>query len=110
MQQRLALPVPGPLIGLILLTVVLCIKPQWAGPRLRAGARLLLIGMSLFFVPAGTGVITELGEIRRQWLPITIALCFSTAGWLFASGWTMQLLHRVFGRRFFPAAAPEGTD
>lgn len=109
-QRRLAVAIPGPLIGLILLTVVFCIRPQWAGKSLRSGARLLLLGMSLFFVPAGTGVITEWSEIRGQWFPIAMALCLSTAACLFASNWTMLVLDRLFAGRALAATAAEGTD
>jgi holin-like protein len=110
LQSRLGLPIPGALIGLILLTIVLCLRPHWAGPRLRSGARLLVGSMALFFVPAGTGVITELGEIRGQWLPIAAALFISTAGCLLAANGTMRLLDRALARRPASTAASEEME
>lgn len=106
-QQRLALPIPGALIGLILLTIVLCLRPQWATRQLRSGARLLLLGMSMFFVPAGTGVITELHEIRLQWIPIVAALCVSTFAALLATAWVMQRLDRLLAHWPLRRAAQE---
>ena len=109
-QQRLGLPIPGALIGLILLTIVLCLRPQFATRQLRSGARLLLLGMSMFFVPAGTGVITELHEIRLQWIPIVAALCLSTFASLLVTVWAMQGLDRFLASRSFSRAAAQRSE
>ena len=101
LQRRFALPIPGALIGLTLLTICLCLRPQLAGPRLRSGARMLLGGMSMFFVPAGTGVITQLHRIRVEWIPIVVALSVSTVASLIAAAWTMGALDRLFAPWLF---------
>jgi holin-like protein len=109
-QHRFGLPIPGALIGLILLTIVLCLRPQFATRQLRSGARLLLLGMSMFFVPAGTGVITELHEIQLQWIPIVAALCLSTFASLLVTVWAMQGLDRLLARRSFSRPAAQRTE
>ena len=100
LQQRFALPVPGALLGLVLLTVILYVRPQFATKSVRGGARILLIGMSMFFVPAGTGVITQMQQIRAQWLPILAGLLVSTIGSLLVCDWVMRLLDRATSRWF----------
>lgn len=100
LQRRLALPVPGALIGLVLLTVILYLRPQFASESMRAGARVLLVGMSMFFVPAGTGVITQTQQIRAQWIPIVVGLLVSTLGSLLICDWVMRLLDRAISRWF----------
>ena len=98
MRQRLALPLPGPLIGLVLLTLLLFFRPRLATKNIRAGARVLLIGMSMFFVPAGTGVITQMRQIREQWAPIVVGLCISTIASLLITDGTMRLLDAALVR------------
>lgn len=109
-QRRFALPIPGPLIGLVLLTACLCIWPQFANQKIRGGARILLTGMSMFFVPAGTGVITQMHQIRLQWLPIAAALCFSTVASLLATTWVMQGLDTLLARWSLSAPAAQRVE
>ncbi len=105
-RQRLGVPFPGPLIGLVLLTACLYFRPQFATGNIRAAARVLLVGMSMFFVPAGTGVITRMQQIRLQWVPITVALCISTVASLLVTAWLMRGLDALLGRWFSEPSAP----
>ena len=52
----------------------------------------LLQHLSLLFVPAGVGVITQLDVLGRNWLPVLVALVVSTALGLLVTGWVMQRL------------------
>lgn len=73
----LALPVPGPVIGMALLFITLVVRGT-AGDDLRQTANGLLRHLSLLFVPAGVGVMAHLGRLRHEWLPISISLVVST--------------------------------
>jgi len=71
------LPVPGPVIGLVLLFLGLLIKRN--PPKvLTDAADNLLIHFSLLFVPAGVGVVTQIDRLKGDWLPIAAALIVST--------------------------------
>jgi len=71
------LPVPGPVIGLVLLFLGLLIKRN--PPKvLTDAADNLLIHFSLLFVPAGVGVVTQIDRLKGDWLPIAAALIIST--------------------------------
>ncbi|WP_033070128.1 CidA/LrgA family protein [Thalassospira australica] len=71
------LPVPGPVIGLVLLFFGLLIKRN--PPKvLTDAADNLLIHFSLLFVPAGVGVVTQIDRLKGDWLPIAAALTLST--------------------------------
>lgn len=79
----LALPVPGPVIGMALLFLTLVIRGHSERPvpkALQQTASTLLQHLSLLFVPAGTGVMLYLQLIVDEWLPISIALIVSTLG------------------------------
>jgi putative effector of murein hydrolase LrgA (UPF0299 family) len=76
---RLAnLPIPGPVIGLVLLFGYLA----WRGrvpDSVQQTSRGLLSHLSLLFIPAGTGVMLHIQRLKAEWLPILAALVISTA-------------------------------
>ncbi len=91
-----ALPIPGPVIGLVLLLLLLVVRDlrgaRGPDPELKATANGLLGNLSLLFVPAGVGVITQLDVLGRNWLPIAVAIVVSTGLGLLATGWVMHRL------------------
>src|SRR5580658_10327532 len=68
--RGLALPAPGPVVGLALLVVALVVTRRWrsfdeealAASDLGQAARGLLAALPLLFVPAGVGVVQYLGR------------------------------------------------
>jgi holin-like protein len=71
------LPIPGPVIGMLLLFLTLLARGRIAD-ELRNTANGLLSHLSLLFVPAGTGVMVHLGRVADAWVPIAAALVGST--------------------------------
>jgi holin-like protein len=93
----LDLPLPGPVLGMALLTVALAIgggTPQ----GLNQVATWLLRAMPLFFIPAGVGIILLSETLRSAWLPISAALLVSTMVALAATVVVMDRLARVLSR------------
>jgi holin-like protein len=89
--RLLAVPVPGPVVGLTLLVGLAAVWP----PTLAAveeTADALLRHLSLLFVPAGVGMLQHLGLLAREWWPILGVLVVSTAVTLAATAWTYQAL------------------
>ncbi|MGA2842105.1 MAG: CidA/LrgA family protein [Steroidobacteraceae bacterium] len=75
---RLArLPVPGPVIGLVLLLGYLRWRGQVAN-SVQQTARRLLSHLSLLFIPAGTGVMLHIHKLKAEWFPILAALVVGT--------------------------------
>jgi len=92
-QHGTGLPIPGPVMGLVLLLGILL----WQGGPDKdlhdtAGGFLKYLG--LLFVPAGVGVVTELQELRANALAIVIAVPVSTLLGLGVTGLLMQRLSR----------------
>jgi holin-like protein len=78
LSRLLALPIPGPVLGMALLLAGLLFDSRVA-PRLRPTCVELLRHLSLLFVPAGVGVMLHAARLADEWLPIAVALVVSTA-------------------------------
>lgn len=88
----LALPVPGPVIGMGLLFAALALRGGPA-PDLRNTAQNLLQHLSLLFVPAGVGVMLHLQRLADEWLPIVVALVASTFVTIAVTALVLRWLH-----------------
>jgi putative effector of murein hydrolase LrgA (UPF0299 family) len=75
--RGLALPVPGPVLGLALLLLALRVWPALA-ETLRPTIGVILANLSLMFVPAGVGVIGNLDVLSEDWFALLVILVIST--------------------------------
>jgi holin-like protein len=76
LARLLKAPIPGPVLGLILLLPLV----HWLPVRdsVAAAAGVLLTNLSLFFVPAGVGVISYLGVMSTYGLRLLAVVLAST--------------------------------
>ena len=92
--RGLGLPIPGPVVGLILLLVGLVVRAGTGrggpGAALTSTANGLLGNLGLLFVPAGVGVVTQLGVLGRSFVPVAVSILVSTFIGLMVTGWVMQ--------------------
>ncbi len=92
-QEGTGLPIPGPVMGLVLLLGLLV----WRGgpdKALHDTAGGFMKYLGLLFVPAGVGVVNELQELRANALAIAVAIPVSTILGLAVTGILMQRLSR----------------
>jgi len=96
-QAGLGLSVPGPVIGMFLLTAFLLARKAMAGRAhpvvgedLGRLARGLIAALGLLFVPAGVGVMTQIPVLRANFWPIAVALVGSTVMALVVTGAVMH--------------------
>ena len=94
----LGLPVPGPVLGMLMLFLTLMIRGG-AGPGLGAAANGLLSHLSLLFVPAGVGMMVHFDRIAAEWLPILAGQVVSTLIAMVVTAGVMQGAHRLFRAR-----------
>ncbi len=75
-SRGLALPFPGPVIGMLLLLLAL----RWQSVRepVAACAGFLLSHLSLLFVPVGVGVMTHLGLLSQYGVRMLVVILLST--------------------------------
>lgn len=87
------LPVPGPVVGMLLLFLSLAARgsaPQW----LRETCQGMLAHLSLLFVPAGVGVLLHFRRLGEEWLPIAVALVASTVITIGVTALVMRALQK----------------
>lgn len=92
----LGLPLPGPVLGMLLLLATLVLRRTTA-ELVEGPAEGLLGHLSLLFVPAGVGVMVHARRLGDEWLPILVALVASTLLTLLAVAFTMRLMVRLMG-------------
>jgi holin-like protein len=73
----LGLPVPGPVVGMLLLFIHLTVRGA-VSAGLTDTSHGLLRHLSLLFVPAGVGVMAHLDRLAEEWQPIVASLILST--------------------------------
>jgi holin-like protein len=101
-----ALPMPGPVVGLVLLLGLLLTRDRFSvlarGPLQRDGvesaARGLLAHLSLLFVPAGVGVVQKLDLIAEHGVAVAAILALSVIVTLLMTVATFLLASRLVAR------------
>jgi len=96
------LPVPGPVIGLVVLLCYLTGRGH-VPDTVKDTSRGLLTHLSLLFIPAGTGVILHAQRLKAEWLPILLALVVGTVLTLVVTVWVFVAVSRMTG----PSATSE---
>jgi holin-like protein len=91
--RGLALPIPGPVLGMLILFVALLIKGG-PGASLQTIGQSLLQHLSLLFVPAGTGIMVHLHRVSDEWLPLLASLLLSTLATLMVTALVMKFCQR----------------
>jgi putative effector of murein hydrolase LrgA (UPF0299 family) len=103
LARSLALPMPGPVVGLILLAVVLLVwvqrRPDLKGTLLDKVTTFLVGGLGLLFVPTGVGVVQQLGLLGDYGVGIVLTLIISAVLTMLATVGAFLLVKRWTGRR-----------
>jgi len=94
----LHIPVPGPVLGMIMLFLTLLLRRS-STESLDAGSSALLSHLSLLFVPAGVGMMVHFDRISNEWLPISVALVLSTVITMAATAAIMVGTRRLLSKR-----------
>ena len=109
LSRGLHLPIPGPVLGMVMLLVGLLARDARRGARdardgtdeppaaLAETADALLGNLGLLFVPAGVGVVLYGPLLARNWAPLAVAVLVGTLLAIALTGRLAQALLRRFG-------------
>ena len=95
------LPVPGPVMGLVLLTAWLLVAARIRGGHpdfADLAADGILGSLGLLFVPAGVGVIQQMAILGANWPAIALVLVVSTVLTMLVTVGTFLLVSRLTDR------------
>jgi holin-like protein len=96
LARSLALPIPGPVLGMVFLFIALILRGS-PERELQTTSQNLLQHLSLLFVPAGTGIMVHLHRVADEWLPLVLSLLISTIATLVVTALVMKLCQRTPG-------------
>ena len=105
-MRALRLPVPGPVIGLVLLLALLVARDRFAllargplkGEGVEQASRGMLANLSLLFIPAGVGVVQKLDLLALHGAAIVGILAVSVVVTLLATVATFLAVSRLMTR------------
>ena len=100
LARGVSLPLPGPVIGMVLL--LLALRWQAVQAPVAACAEFLLSHLSLLFVPVGVGVMTHLSLVSQYGIRLLAVVVLSTLAGLAV---TVLTLHLLRDRRHGPQTA-----
>lgn len=87
-------PVPGPVIGMVLLWAVLTLTKPGADASVMRAADGLLKHLQLLFIPSAVGIVTLFGLVADHLVPLAVGVVTSWLAGLLTVGWLVTLLTR----------------
>ena len=93
----LALPIPAPVAGLVLLLVFLLVRGSIPDSLAEATSRLLPL-LPLFLIPASAGVVEYGALVKNEWFPIVLALVLSLLVSFVATPFLFRFFLRLTGK------------
>lgn len=93
LESSFNLPIPGNILGMIILFVLLYTKIVKVD-NISSITDFLLNHLAFFFIPAGVGLMTSIGIIKSTWLQLLIVCLFTTAIIIASTGIIVQSISR----------------
>lgn len=106
MVRGLGLPMPGPVVGMLILLLLLLARDRFAllargplqGDGVEGASRGLLAHLSLLFIPAGVGVVQKLDLLAEHGIAILLILAASVVITLLVTVATFLVAGRLLRR------------
>ena len=90
-HEYTGIPVPGNILGMLILLLLLCLKIIKLD-QIKEVSDFFLKRLSFFFLPPAIGLMLVGDDVKSQW-PILLLLCIAiTIVTMAMTGWTVQLL------------------
>ncbi len=91
LSRGLSLPLPGTVVGMLLLLVCLLLKIIKV-TFIQNVSNYLLDNLAFFFLPAGVGIISSFHLLKGNTIKILVLIFISTFVVMIVTGYTVQLL------------------
>lgn len=87
------IPIPGSVIGMVLLFVLLCVGIVKI-EQIKELSDFLLDNLAFFFVPLGVGLLNSVGILQNNWWQIILIVIVTTIMVIVITGLTAQVLSK----------------
>ena len=92
-HEYTGLPIPGNILGMLILLLLLCLKIVKL-EQIKEVSDFFLMRLAFFFLPPAIGLMLVGEDVKSQW-PLLLFLCIViTVITMAATGWTVQLLNK----------------
>lgn len=98
LSTLLHLPLPGSLVGMLLLLLLLSLHILRLD-MIASVADFLLGHLPFFFIPAGVALMAKFYHIADIWIPILFICMITTVITMGVSGWSMQQVIEKWGKK-----------
>lgn len=92
--QGLSIPIPGNIVGMILLFILLLTKVIKL-EMIEMVANFFLDHLSFFFIPAGVGLMVSFGQIKSNAIAIILICIISTIIIMVTTGMVVQFVSNI---------------
>lgn len=93
-SKGFSLPLPGNIIGMIILLVLLCTKVIKV-EKIESISTFFLDHLSFFFIPAGVGLISSFDSIKNSLIYILLLCLITTAVVIIITGVVVQYIIKI---------------
>ena len=93
-SKALHLPIPGNILGMLILLLLLCTKVIKVD-QIESISNFFLDHLAFFFIPAGVGLLTSFNLIKDSLLSILIICVITTAIVLVVTGKVVELIINI---------------
>jgi holin-like protein len=93
--RTLSLPIPGPVVGMLLLFLILLLRGSLVS-RIEPTAQYILQNLTLLYVPAAVGVVVHLHLVQSEGVPLIVTLVGSALITISVTALSMNFLLKKF--------------
>jgi len=93
LSRSLNLPIPGNILGMLILFILLCTKVVKVD-NISTVTNFLLDHLSFFFIPAGVGLMASIGIIKSTWWQLLVVCMSTTVIIIGVTGMIVQAISR----------------
>lgn len=98
LAEILPLPIPGNVLGLLILFILLCTKIIKV-EQIKTVSDFFLDHLAFFFIPAGVGLISSFGIIKEIWAKLLLVCVITTFITMAATGKIVEWVANRMERR-----------
>lgn len=88
------LPIPGPVIGMLILFLMLYIGILKVN-TIEFLSELLLFNLAFFFIPPGVGILGSMDKLAGNWLKLLAIIFLTTVITILTTAWTVDFVIKL---------------